>query len=410
MAGGHPSALGVALVGVGARPRLLLDACASGPPVAPEGPAASFSWLVWPGSADPVLVLSNRSAAAPVQVGTVTLTELAEAPPGPAVEEPSGTSARTLGLYLTGPDLLERFGATVDPALADVLGATRNLDAYLAYCGASAVTLPEGLADRDRRAALDGTAAEDAVGPDRLGLALRVLAARKVAPWLELSFAGPLPGLPDPGSAEALARGLVRIDRRGLADGPGYYHPLNAEVREAMRRRVAEAVAAHDGHARPAGVLIRLGPGPTLLGSPDTGFDDATFARFVREAFDPETAKGGVPGLPADDPGRYEARSKFLAGSGRTPWLSWRSERIAALYAELAEAARGAAPGRGAGGRHPRPGRRPGGDRGEACRPRRTGTQPGLAGRRARPRRLAHRRRRADRPARRRPGCRRPRA
>ena len=223
VSGGHPSALGVAMVGVGpasgagsgARPRLLLDACASGPPVPADGPASTFSWLVWPGSADPMLVLANRSSTSPVQVGTVTLAELAEVPPGPAVEEPREAPARALGLYLNGPDLLDRFGAAVDPGLSDVLGAARNLGAYLAFCGASAVVLPEGLSDRARRGALDGTATEDSLGPDRLGLVLRVLGARKVAAWLELSFAGPLPGLPDPGSPEALARGLVRVDRRG---------------------------------------------------------------------------------------------------------------------------------------------------------------------------------------------------
>lgn len=386
VAGGHPAAVGVALVGVGpapgpgagtgARPRVLLDACASGPPVPADGPAATFSWLVWPGTTDPVLVLSNRSKAGPVQVGTVTLTELAEVPRGPAVEEPAGAPARSLGLYLNGPDLLERFGAAVDPGLADVLGASKNLVAYLGYCGASAVTLPEGLADRARRGALDGTAAEDAVGPDRLDLALRVLASRRVAAWLELSFAGALPGLPAPGAPEALARGLVRVDRRGLADGPEY-HPLSAEVREAMRRRVAGAVAAHEGRARLAGVLVRLGPGPTLLGGPDTGFDDATYARFVREAFDPETARGGVPGLAGDDPGRFEARSKFLAGSGRTPWLSWRSGRVAALYAELAEAARGASPGAALAVATPPPGDGPVGT--EARRADQAGLAPSLA-------------------------------
>jgi hypothetical protein len=91
-------------------------------------------------------------------------------------------------------------------------------------------------------------------------------------------------------------------------------------------------------------VLIRLGPGPTLLGGPDTGFDDATYARFVHETFDVETARG-IPGLDASKPDRFAARAEFLAGSGRMPWLTWRSRGIAALYAALAEAVRNAAPG-----------------------------------------------------------------
>ena len=52
-----------------------------------------------------------------------------------------------------------------------------------------------------------------------------------------------------------------------------------------------------------------------------------------------------MPGLGTTDPGRFAARAQFLAGSGRMPWLTWRSRGIAALYAELAETARGAAPG-----------------------------------------------------------------
>jgi hypothetical protein len=382
--GGHPSALGVAVVGVavaqgqgqGARPHLLLDACASGPPILPEGPAATFSWLVWPDTPEPVLVLVNRATSSPVQVGTVALTELAELPAGPVVEEPAGADARGLGIYLTGPDVLERFGGGgAEPGQTDALAAARNLGAYLAHCGASAVVLPESLADRARRRALDGQAAEDATGPDRLALAVRVLDRRKVAVWLELSFAGALPGLPAPGTPEALARGLVRVDRRGLADGPAY-HPLAPEVRDAMRRRVAEAVAARKGHANLAGVLVRLGPGPTLLGGPDTGFDDATFARFVREAFDPETARS-VPGLGVDDAGRFAARSQFLAGSGRMPWLTWRSKRIAALYEGLAESARDASPAAALAVATPGPNEGPAGV--EARRADLTGLAPSLA-------------------------------
>ena len=107
---------------------------------------------------------------------------------------------------------------------------------------------------------------------------------------------------------------------------------------------MAEALAPRRTRPSLTGLLVRLGPGPTLLGGPDTGLDDATFARFVRETFDAGTGRE-VPGLGTTDPGRFAARAQFLAGSGRMPWLTWRSRGIAALYAELAETARGAAPG-----------------------------------------------------------------
>ena len=218
---------------------------------------------------------------------------------------------------------------------------------YLSYSGASTVALPEALSDRERRRALDGQAAEDGTGPDRLDVVLRTLARQGVSAWLDVPLTGRLPGLPAPDSPEALARGLTRIDRKGRPDGPTpAYHPLNPDVAAAVQRRLTEAVTKHKTNAKLAGLLVRLGSGPTLLGAPDTGLDDATFARFAREAFDRDSAQA-LPGLDGghDDPGRFAARSRFLAGSGRVPWLTWRSERIAAYYHDLADAARQMQPG-----------------------------------------------------------------
>ena len=213
------------------------------------------------------------------------------------------------------------------------------------------MVLPEDLADRARRRALDGQADEDPTGPDRLETVRRVLARQGYSVWLELGFDGPdsLPGLPPADSAEAVRRGLVRVDSQGRADGPAY-HPLHPEVREAMKRRVVQALThsqpgrVETGGGSGTGLLIRLGPGPTLLGTPDTGLDDATFERFVHETFSPETARE-IPGLGNTDPDRFAVRSRYLAGVGRMPWLTWRSRAIAALYAELAEAAQATARG-----------------------------------------------------------------
>ncbi len=352
--GGEPTALGVALIesssgGPGAPSRVLLDACASGPPILKDGPPAAFTWLVWPSSPEMVLVLVNRSADADVRLGTVTLTELDDVQAAHAASLPRSASGRKLGLYLSGPQALEPFGG--DRGGHDALSTARNLVRYLGYCGASAVVLPEELADRARRRALDGQADEDATGPDRIETVRRVLARQDYSLWLELGFerADSLPGLPSVGSAEALSRGLVRVDRQGKVDGPAY-HPLNPEVREAMKRRVAGALSASrpgpakTGDGSAAGLLIRLGPGPTLLGTPDTGLDDATFERFVRETFSPETARA-IPGLGNTDADRFAVRSRYLAGVGRMPWLTWRSRAIAALYAELSEVAQTTAPG-----------------------------------------------------------------
>ena len=211
------------------------------------------------------------------------------------------------------------------------------------------MVLPEELADRSTRRALDGQADEDSTGPDRLELVRRVVSRQKYSLWLELGFDGPgaLPSLPRADSPEASRRGLVRVDRQGRPDG-ATYHPLHPEVREAMKRRVKEALArtklGSGDTGNGGGLMIRLGAGPTLLGTPDTGLDDATFDRFVRESFSPETARG-IPGIGDSDPDRFAVRAQYLAGVGRMPWLTWRSRAIASLYTELAEAAQTAAPG-----------------------------------------------------------------
>jgi hypothetical protein len=335
---GEPSALGVALVesssasgGASALPRVLLDACASGPPILRDGPAAGFEWLVFPHASEMVLVMVNRSPEAEVRAGAITLSEIEEtaaAAPGP---EPA---SRALGLYLTGSDSLNRFGA--QKGSSDPLRAAQNLVKYLGCCGATAVVLSEDLTDRAARRRLFGQADEDPTGPDRVEIVRQVLARQGCALWLELRFDGPdaLPGLPAADSAESLMRGLVRIDSQGRPDGPAY-NPLNPEVREAMKRRVSKALSyLKVGKPLGAGLVIRLGPGPTLLGTPDTGLDDATYQKFTHDTFGPETARE-IPGVESTDPGRFAVRSTYLAGKGRMPWLSWRSKEIASLYTEL---------------------------------------------------------------------------
>ncbi len=346
---GDPTSLGVAVVDSGAggkRPRVLLDACASGPPILKEGPAVTFSWLVWPDTAEPLLIVLNRNPSASVRLGSARLTELDVLPAPPVVRTPNTPETRTVGLYLTGANALDRFGGSGgEPGLNDNLAAARNLVGYASCSGASLVVLSERLADRTVRRALRGQVAEDSTGPDRLELVLRLLGREGSSAWLELDLQDrdALPGLPPPDSVEALQTGLVRVDRRGLADGPAY-HPLHPEVRKAMKRRVELALQRRGQGLALTGLLIQLGRGPTLLGTPDTGMDDATYGRFVQETFGPEIVEG-LPGLTTTDPNRFTARAKYLAGVGRMPWLTWRSRAIAALYAELADAARAASPG-----------------------------------------------------------------
>ncbi len=344
--GGDVSGLAVALIAPGSRPRLLLDATAPGGAgaIAPGSPPLTFSWPVWPDAPEPVVVLANRGASA-VRLGAITLTELPAEPAPASLAETHPEAPRALGLFLAGPRSLERFGGTVEGGgPADALAEARHLAAYLQHVGATLAVLPEGLADRSRREALDGQAGEDAIGPDRLGVVLRVLARRNLSAVLDLRLdSGPLPGLPAPETAAARQRGLVRLNGRGEADGPAY-NPIHPDVRAALQRRVAEAIAPRTAHPNLQGVLIRIGPGPTVLGLPDTGLDDQTFARFVAAKFDPDAAKK-VPGLGGEAANRFALRQQFLAGPGRLPWLSWRAQELGGVYRELARAVAKAAPG-----------------------------------------------------------------
>ena len=254
--GGEPAALGVAVIepgggGSGLSPRLLLDACASGPPILQDGPAAPFSWLVWPKAAEMVLVLTNRSPDAEVRLGTVSLTELDGLPGAAALTETRSASSRMLGLYLAGPHALEPFGG--DAAASDPLTVAQNLARYLGYCGATAVALPERLSDRSVRRRLRARPMKTRPAPTSLKSAAGSWHGRGFpCGWSWTSTVQtPCRGclvLTRPKRPGAGSSGWIgREDRSGPA-----YHPLNPEVRDAMKRRVVEALAQNQRTPRRA--------------------------------------------------------------------------------------------------------------------------------------------------------------
>jgi len=346
--GGHPTALGVAMVAGGGsttgpggppRSRVVLDACASGPPILEGSAPVTFSWPVWPGDEAPVVVLVNRGPTALVQVGSITLTELGDLPPASVPRE----ADRSIGLHLAGVRDLDRFGGVESTGRVDPLTQARNLTTYLIHTGASTVVLPDGLSDRLARRGLGGQADEDATGPDRLDLILRVLARRNCSAWVDVPLDGTMPGLPPVDSLEAATSGLLRVDRRGRPDGLAY-QPIHPKVRDAMARKLADAVKVRQTRPNLVGALVRLGPGSTLPGGPDSGLDDVTYARFVAAAFESGPA-GRVPGRNLDDPLRFETRARFVEASGKRQWLAWRAHEVAEVYAHLARSARRAVPG-----------------------------------------------------------------
>jgi hypothetical protein len=352
LAEGDPTDLGVALIDPGSSShgrRVRLDAVASTAVAAGEGAGGgearpvTCSWIVWPGASEPVLLLVNRGWAAPVRVQSVQLEELpATLPRAELVASPAG-GGRGLGFVVSTPGGLGRFATSAPDGLHDAAGTARNLAQYMAHCGGTTAVLPDSLADREARGALGGQASEDALGPDRLATTLGVLGSLGLDAWVDLDPLGAWPGLPPAEAPASLESGLSRPAPHG---GPPLYSPLHPDVRKAMVRRVGETMALRAKHGNLAGVLVRLGDGPTLLGPPDAEVDDATYARFVGDTFGGQAGSAqAIPGRGDTDPGRFAARRKFLDGPGTAPWALWRSRELGRLYAELATAAADAGPG-----------------------------------------------------------------
>lgn len=343
--GGDPSSLSVAMIhpaaGEKQGPKVLLDAVGWGATVKPGEAPVRCTWPVWPLGSEPVLVVVNRGTE------TVTLGAVAmeEQPAGPesatlAAGASPGEGARSFGLSFTHPGDLDRFGG---PADALVLG--RNLASYLLHCGAGVAVLPESLADRAGRRALDGQAGEDATGADRLELVLGALAERSLGVLVELQANAPLPGLPAPDDPDAMRLGLIRLDGQGQPDASGpVYHALHPEVHAAMERRVQAAIALRASRPNLRGLVLRLGSGATLPGLDDTGLDDDTFARFIAAMLDAEATKR-VPGLDNTAADRFAARRRYVTGPGAAPWRAWRAREVSQGYAALAGAIQAVAPG-----------------------------------------------------------------
>ncbi|WP_152050217.1 hypothetical protein [Tautonia marina] len=343
--GGDPAAVSVAIVAPGNRPRLLLDARGYGPPTVGPGMKTLLSWSIWPDTSDPVLIVVNRSVEHPLWIGEVHLVEFAEGPAPLRVTEPPADGGRSLAVRLTGPRDLERFGGSNDQGPDDPHARAEHLVSYLKSVGASAVVLPAPRVGAWVRGALDGQAIEDAVGPDPDLTLLSMLKRHRMRVLLEMDVEGrPLPGLPPPDDPRAEELGLVRLERSGTSESDHpTYNLLRPEVQRALTQWLIETVRASARGQRPVcdGVLLHLGQGPTLPGRPDSGFDDQTYARFVRDAI-----KGDVaPGLDKDDPERFAARHQYLTGSALVPWLTWRSRQVGAYYSSLAAALAEASPG-----------------------------------------------------------------
>src|SRR5262249_33306597 len=111
-----------------------------------------------------------------------------------------------------------------------------------------------------------------------------------------------------------------------------------------LARRLEQAVAPRLMHSNLLGVMVRLGPGSTLLGDPQTGLDDTTFADFVRASF-PDREAAAIPGVAVTASDRFARRAQFGANAGHEAWLDWRARQLGRAYGELATALQAYSPG-----------------------------------------------------------------
>ncbi len=121
---------------------------------------------------------------------------------------------------------------------------------------------------------------------------------------------------------------------RDRADQTPPYNPLDPRVQNAMLAVVRELAQRYGGHSSFGGIALQLSAeGYAQLPTPDGGYDDDTIARFQRD-----TARE----IPGEGTTRFAARARFLNGSGKTSWHTWRANQLAALHQrmqqEIAEA------------------------------------------------------------------------
>ncbi len=329
--------------------------------------------VFWPRTKAPLLLVSNRrdgwqatygkirvlSSAAPHgQFSTLTLTR-AEGGSAFLPRAFATPAERLLAGYLDRPLFNENFSATeaLDTASGRSLddwttfyqGGNRLVE-YLNYAGFGGLMMsvvaegsaiyPAPLVEPTPRYDTGAFFAvgQDPVRKDALELLFRLFDREGLQLIPAVQFTAPLPEL----------EALRRVDAEGLggvewvgADGvvrPGkqqpkrsapFYNPLDPRVQKAMLAVIQQLAARYGSHPSFGGVALQLSAdGFAQLPPIKGGYDDATIARFVREA------KIEVPGK---GPARFAARDRFLSDAAARAWLNWRAECVADFHRRAAE-------------------------------------------------------------------------
>lgn len=331
------------------------------PGVSTSEEAGRHSFVFWPTTSNPVVLMMNVSPQTPasfgkvrVFAGPVRVPKMQAVSPlapgvGPRESRPiHGFVASPAELVASGGGSVGADTARLPIDWAGTLAGVRQSAEWLAAQGAGGAMVTvyrEGAAiwpaECTKGAPRWSGGAAEAGGrspaKDVLELICRVYGREGMRLVPALSFDGPLPALEeslarDAGPPNATA-GIVLVGGDGrprrLPDRPTllHYNILDPRVQQAVEAVVGELAGRIGAAAAVDGVAIVL-PHDGWLHLPGVacGLDDVTFGRFAAEA--------GVQ--VGDGVDRHALRSAFVLGPGREAWLAWRSREIASFYARLA--------------------------------------------------------------------------
>ncbi len=179
---------------------------------------------------------------------------------------------------------------------------------------------------------------QDPLRKDALELLLRVFDREGLRLIPAIQFSHALPEIEALRHGDAAPPGIEWIGSDGLpwvgkqrerAEQTPSYNPLDPRVQQAMLNVVRELAQAYGDHPSFAGIALQLSSESyAVLPTPDGGYDDETVARFNHDM------RMDTPG---DGPNRFAQRARYLNGSAKTAWYTWRANQLAAFHHRLQE-------------------------------------------------------------------------
>lgn len=338
--------------------------------IEPVGRKLTRRIVIWPQTAQPLVVVMNRRRNVPAVFGKLRLlgsrapsivslpwgARDASSLPQAQLSE-ARADGRLLAAYFDRPLFAENFssGPTLDRTGGEsnrclddwvtFYEGARRLVEYLAhagYNGAMITVVADGSAiypskhfDATPRYD-DGIFFAEGQDPSRkdvLELLLRMFDREGLRLVPAVQFNARLPQLEAVRRESLRTKGfdLLRPQRaapRAMEISKSPYDPLKPRVEQEMLGIVAELNTRYGAHASLAGVAIQLSPhGYTQFQGADWGADPETIEHFVRD-----TGLKLTPNLSARD------LAVAAVDDHRTEWLAWRADRLSSLYGRLQSA------------------------------------------------------------------------